>query len=553
MYGGRPGARRRPQHVRCASRPRARSTPRALASPGPGACGSAAGCALAASASRDAASCSSSRAVSAAAGARRRHPDQRQGPLARDLQLQRPPGALPDPRADPAPDELPVRARLLASDDRPRRLRERTGANSASTRLRGPDVRRSRVRLAAAASAASCLRPRPAIAGSYEVSLLHPRRLRRRSPRMAGRRYEPCSSGLQPGQCGDHSQARRPGRARREYPRSRTDDARRHGSSQRPVPPIGGYSLWRRVRPRTRWTQRGRLDARVPPLGRMRTIPWDFASRTGVEGRRDRRPSVRAAWKSECPVFGCEPCERRNVEVKRLFALMECVAEAPACPPVADPGQLRIYAARIGLTDTRSPAFSRAPAGIPPCHHALPSRASDRSVSPPATRGAGSRASAFRSMAVAAVSRSLAEDEPALCRALHASPCRVPLTADTTLALDTATLSNGPHAVQASVTDAAGNETRSDPVVVTTHNGSRPNGRGASRFVKLAAWLRSRKRRHAACVGGGAVRVGADCCGAADGCGGEADRRSGAWTSSSRTWTGRRAKDKPAGSRDDSR
>ena len=86
-------------------------------------------------------------------------------------------------------------------------------------------------------------------------------------------------------------------------------------------------------------------------------------------------------------------------------------------------------------------------------------------------------------------------------------PC--PLTADATVALDTATLPNGQHTVQASVTDAAGNETRSDPVVVTTRNGSRPNGRGASRFVKLGAWLRSRraKRRSSAVVPYGSVRT----------------------------------------------
>ena len=81
--------------------------------------------------------------------------------------------------------------------------------------------------------------------------------------------------------------------------------------------------------------------------------------------------------------------------------------------------------------------------------------------------------------------------------------------ANATVAFDTATLRNGPHAIQASVTDAAGNETRSDPVVVTTRNGSRPNGRGASRFVQLAAWLRSRtaKRRASAVVPYGSVRT----------------------------------------------
>ena len=86
-------------------------------------------------------------------------------------------------------------------------------------------------------------------------------------------------------------------------------------------------------------------------------------------------------------------------------------------------------------------------------------------------------------------------------------PC--PRAATTTLAFDTATLPNGPHAVQASVTDAAGNETRSDPVAVTTRNGSRPNGRGASRFVKLArvAAVASGSARRRAVVPYGSVRT----------------------------------------------
>ena len=58
------------------------------------------------------------------------------------------------------------------------------------------------------------------------------------------------------------------------------------------------------------------------------------------------------------------------------------------------------------------------------------------------------------------------------------------------------------------MTDAAGNETRSDPVTVTTLNGSQPNGRGASRFVKLSASLRSKrdKPRRAAVVPYGKTR-----------------------------------------------
>jgi hypothetical protein len=86
-------------------------------------------------------------------------------------------------------------------------------------------------------------------------------------------------------------------------------------------------------------------------------------------------------------------------------------------------------------------------------------------------------------------------------------PC--PLSGEAILALDTATIPNGTHTIQASATDAAGNETRSDTVTVTTRNGSRPNGKGASRFVKLAAWLRSRKAKHrvSAVVPYGSVRT----------------------------------------------
>ena len=96
-----------------------------------------------------------------------------------------------------------------------------------------------------------------------------------------------------------------------------------------------------------------------------------------------------------------------------------------------------------------------------------------------------------------------------MCRAIHRHRSLPAVRDNATVAFDTATLRNGPHAIQASVTDAAGNETRSDPVVVTTRNGSRPNGRGASRFVQLAAWLRSRtaKRRASAVVPYGSVRT----------------------------------------------
>jgi hypothetical protein len=54
----------------------------------------------------------------------RGHPDEPHGPLARELHLQRAPGALPDPGPHPAPVDLPVRARLLAGADCARGLKQ---------------------------------------------------------------------------------------------------------------------------------------------------------------------------------------------------------------------------------------------------------------------------------------------------------------------------------------------------------------------------------------------------------------------------------------------
>ena len=168
-----------------------------------------------------------------------------------------------------------------------------------------------------------------------------------------------------------------------------------------------------------------------------------------------------------------------------------------------------------------------------------------------ATRAAGSRGSASSSTAGVA-QRALDPSEHPLRRAVHGHACRVRSARQTPRSRSTPPPSPTARTpIQASVTDAAGNETRSDPVTVTTRNGSRPNGRGASRFVKLSAWLRSR-RTGAARLGRRAVRLRADRGGAADRLGGRADRRGGARREQPRP-AARGAKRRLAGTRDDQR
>jgi hypothetical protein len=72
-------------------------------------------------------------------------------------------------------------------------------------------------------------------------------------------------------------------------------------------------------------------------------------------------------------------------------------------------------------------------------------------------------------------------------------PC--PLAATSTVALDTASLDDGEHIVNAFATDVSGNRGVSAPFTVTTRNASYPNGFGATRDVRLTTALTTAKGR----------------------------------------------------------
>jgi hypothetical protein len=267
---------------------------------------------------------------------------------------------------------------------------------------------------------------------------------------------------------------------------------------------IGSYTLWRSIRSASGFEGDGKWahsyflyhDARVP-------FDSTFVSDTCV----DATTACAAPGDPTRPYSEANRRGRSGVDVKRLYAVMECVGAGPSCPPVASPGRLRIYSAQIGITDLHAPALRRAPTGS-----LVDTRApvaGDRSLS----IAADDKGGGIARVAVVVDGRRLAERSFDPAAASCATPYTIavpcPLSGQTTLNVDTAQLPNGTHTVQASVTDAAGNETRSDPVTVTTLNGSAPNGRGASRFVRLSAWLRSRRnaRRASAVVPFGSVRT----------------------------------------------
>ena len=198
--------------------------------------------------------------------------------------------------------------------------------------------------------------------------------------------------------------------------------------------------------------------------------------------------------------------QRSGLQIKVLNALLDCrVQETGRCDSTetgsrTDPGLIQIYSARLGLSDLHEPEFKQAPGG------SLLQSTTPLEGEETISFGARDHGGGIERVGVVVDGQSRlqrpSDPNATRCRRPFTSLKPCPAATDNTLVFNTATLPNGPHAIQASVIDAAGNETRSDPVVVTTRNGSRPNGRGASRFVRLAAWLRSRraKRRSSAVV-----------------------------------------------------
>lgn len=201
--------------------------------------------------------------------------------------------------------------------------------------------------------------------------------------------------------------------------------------------------------------------------------------------------------------------DRSGLQVRRIYASLLCAARSAGsrCQGSFDGARVWIFSARVALTDFDVPRFTKTPSGSLMAIDA-PLEGEQTVSFDTADRGGGVERVGVVVDGRAVLSQSAAP-HAARCRRPFTTPRPCPAATSNTIVFDTAQLPNGVHTVQASVTDAAGNETRSDPVTVTTRNGSRPNGRGASRFVKLSAWLRSRRktRRATAVVPFGAVRT----------------------------------------------
>jgi hypothetical protein len=188
--------------------------------------------------------------------------------------------------------------------------------------------------------------------------------------------------------------------------------------------------------------------------------------------------------------------EERGLSLKQLYLINQCRApDAGGCPPTSPGSSFTLYSARIGLSDISPPTFRVPPTGSLMAPGAV--LTGERTVRFDASDVGGGLARA----AIVVDDQSQPEQPVDLggttCRAPYTTPAPCALSAAGLLSLDTAQFPNGPHKIQIALIDAGENRTLSEPIIVSTQNGGRPNGIGASRFVKLSVWTTARGNRSA--------------------------------------------------------
>jgi hypothetical protein len=194
-----------------------------------------------------------------------------------------------------------------------------------------------------------------------------------------------------------------------------------------------------------------------------------------------------------------------GLNIRRLIMWLGC-GEGPnntaTCAAAYPPGIFSLYQSRIGLDDPRPPVLTSSPTGslLDP---SVPLEG-EKQVTVAATDAGGGLAKV--GVVVDGALRAEQSFDAALvkCREPYLAPVPCPTADETTFSFDTAGVPNGAHVVQIAVTDVGQNRTLSSPVTVTTRNGNRPNGVGASRQARISASFGRRRSQRVKTVGYGA-------------------------------------------------
>jgi hypothetical protein len=188
--------------------------------------------------------------------------------------------------------------------------------------------------------------------------------------------------------------------------------------------------------------------------------------------------------------------ESHGLQAHQIYAVVACDTQTAngSCNPTSPRAEFGLFSTDVELTDLRSPEITSGPTGslldasqVLEGEKVLAFSASDK--------GGGLKALGLLIDGQQYAERA-ADPRSTTCAPPYTQIVPCPAGADVTVVVDTALLPNGGHVVQAAATDVGGNRTLSEPVAITTLNGSRPNGINASRSARLTAWFgRKAKRR----------------------------------------------------------
>ncbi len=172
---------------------------------------------------------------------------------------------------------------------------------------------------------------------------------------------------------------------------------------------------------------------------------------------------------------------------------------------------MSVWAARVTLADEVVPALASAPELIASSAHEVivTARATDL----------GSGVTGAAVLVDDTVSARSDPNLPETCRAPYTAVVPCPQMLDLAIPISLARVPNGSHSLRIALTDAAGNQSLSEPLDVATRDGSLTevkgpeivpvsspdgsNGTAATRFARLRSWFEGRSRRSLRTIGYG--------------------------------------------------
>jgi hypothetical protein len=265
-----------------------------------------------------------------------------------------------------------------------------------------------------------------------------------------------------------------------------------------PATTIEGFEVFRAVRPAK--DPQGGLGGYVasvgawPPADRVSDV--DDQCLTGAPGT---LACDKGLGTGDSALDESNRYRREGLRAARLTLGVGCWSPWPGDPacfvPSGSAPDLAIFAARVTLRDDSAPTVASDLAEGSVVRGVLPVRITA------ADDGAGLSETSLVLDGVE-VDRYPVGELPASCHRPFVEPAPCPSRRELTVPFDSRAFADRVHVVQVAVFDAAGNRSLSEPASVLVANAvsasslvAGSNGRGATRFARLRAWLAGRSRR----------------------------------------------------------